>query len=58
MKRNELVRLLEQNGWTFDREGGNHSVFTNGKDEEFVPRHNEVREGLARKIIKRRGLKK
>jgi len=57
MKRKELIRLLERNGWRFEREGGNHSVYTNGKEEEFIPRHTEVREGLARKIISRRGLK-
>jgi predicted RNA binding protein YcfA (HicA-like mRNA interferase family) len=57
MKRKELVRLLEKNGWTLDREGGDHSVYAKGKIKESIPRHNEIHEGLARKIMKRRGLK-
>jgi predicted RNA binding protein YcfA (HicA-like mRNA interferase family) len=57
MKRKELIRLLERNGWRLDREGGSHSVYTNGKEQEYIPRHNEVRESLAKKIIKRLGLK-
>jgi len=51
MKRKELIRLLEQNGWMLEREGGNHTVYADGKEEEFIPRHREVKEGLARDII-------
>jgi len=40
-------------GWEFLRSGGNHDVWTNGENEEFVPRHNEIGEGLAKKILKR-----
>ena len=58
MKRKELIRLLTKNGWRLDREGGNHSIFTNEKEEESVPRHREVDEGLSKSIIKRHGLKK
>lgn len=55
MKRKDLIRLFEQNGWWFEREGGNHSVY--GKDKEPIERHSEIPEPLAKKIIKRRGLK-
>jgi len=58
MKRKELIRLLERNGWAFKREGGDHTIYTNGKEEESIPRNNDIKEGLAGKIIKRRGLKK
>jgi len=57
MKRKELIRLLEQNGWTLKREGGDHSIFVKGNVRESIPRHHEVDEGLARDIIKRRKLK-
>lgn len=57
MKQKDLLRLLERNGWYKIREGGNHTVYTNGKDIEPIPRHKEVDEMLAKGIIKRRGLK-
>lgn len=57
MKRKDLIKLLENNGWTKAREGGNHDIYTNGKDIEPIPRHKEIAESLAKTIIKRRGLK-
>ena len=57
MKRRELIRLFEQNGWTLKREGGNHSVYVKGKLRESIPRHREVDEDLAKGIIKKRNLK-
>ncbi|MFA5812270.1 MAG: type II toxin-antitoxin system HicA family toxin [bacterium] len=53
MKRKDLERRLREMGWEFLRSGGNHDVWTNGENEEFVPRHNEIGEGLAKKILKR-----
>lgn len=40
-------------GWWFLRHGGNHDVWTNGKETEPIPRHNEVNELLAKKILKK-----
>lgn len=57
MKKRDLEKLLIKNGWYFLRAGGNHDVYTNGKDTEMIPRHKEVNENLAKAIIKRRGLK-
>jgi len=57
IKRKDLIKLLEQNGWKFKRSGGNHDLYTNGKETETIPRHNEINENLAKIIIKRRGLK-
>lgn len=57
MKRADLIKLLEKNGWYLERNGGNHDIYTNGTDSEAVPRHKEIAEILAKKIIKRRGLK-
>lgn len=57
MKRKDLIRLFEQNGWILAREGGNHTVYTNGKEVEAIPRHNEVNERLAKALIKKHNLK-
>lgn len=57
MKRRDLERRLSDLGWWLSRHGGKHDVWTNGIEVELVPRHAEVNEILARKILKtaRRG---
>ena len=57
MKRRDFIKRFERNGWWFDRHGGNHDIYTDGVNEEPIPRHTEIKEGLAKAIIKRRGLK-
>lgn len=57
MKRRDLIRLLKSNGWYFLRSGANHEIYTNGKVMEAIPRHSEIKENLAKAIIKRQGLK-
>ena len=57
MKRNDLIKLLENNNWYLKRNGANHDIYTNGIDNETIPRHKEIKENLAKAIIKRRGLK-
>ncbi len=57
MKRGDLIRLLEKNGWTLARHGGNHDVYEKDGVKEVIPRHNEIKELLAKSIIKRRNLK-
>jgi len=57
MKRRDLIRKLEKNGWWFERHGSNHDIYTNGIDIEPISHQREINEKLARKIIKRRGLK-
>ena len=57
MKRRELEKKLTQAGWYLLRHGGSHDIWTNGKDEEPVPRHVEINEYLARKILKKAGAK-
>jgi hypothetical protein len=49
--------MLTRNGWRKAREGGNYTIYTNGREIEAVARHVEIGEGIARAIIKRRGLK-
>ena len=57
MKKKDLENLLRKNGWYLLRSGGNHDIYTNGKETEPIPIHKEVNERLAQSIIKRRGLK-
>jgi len=52
MKRKKLIRYLEKQGCIFIREGGNHTIYKNPSNGKMssIPRHNEVKESLAKKI--------
>lgn len=54
MKRHDLITQLEQAGCYLIRRGGKHDIYHNpdtGKTEP-IPRHREINERLAKKIIK------
>jgi len=55
MKRTDLERKLRVAGCYLKREGGSHSLWINPKTGiiEAVPRHQEIKEPLARKILRR-----
>jgi len=57
VKRRDLVKALEANGWYLLRNGSNHDIYTNGTKNETIPRHTEVNEILAQRILKRAGIK-
>lgn len=57
MKRKDLIKKLEQAGFKFMAHGGNHDKYRRGDVTEQVPRHNEIAENLAKKILKRNGIK-
>lgn len=57
MKRRDLIKLLEANGWWLKRNGGDHDIYTNGKACEPISRQRELNEVVAQAIIRRRGLK-
>ena len=54
MKRKDLEKRLRIAGCYLKREGGSHSLWINPKIGviEAVPRHKEIKEPLANKILK------
>lgn len=58
MKRNELIRLLEQNGCCLHRHGGRHDIYLNPANgsKQPVPRHSEIDDRLVKHILKYLGL--
>jgi mRNA interferase HicA len=58
VKRRELEGRLTRLGWFFLRHGGKHDVWTDGERLEYVPRHAEINENLARKILNKASTKK
>ncbi len=57
VKRRELVRYLEQNGFYLLREGANHSIYTNGTKVIPVKRHKQLDRIPANEICKQAGIK-
>ena len=53
MKRKELEKRLKKKGWRLLRHGKKHDIWTDGSQEEPVPRHNEINERLAKKILRK-----
>lgn len=58
VKRRELIRYLEQNGFYLVREGAKHSVYSNGEKTVPVKRHNVLDRITANEICKQAGLGK
>lgn len=56
MKRRDLIKLLEKNGWILLRHGSGHDIYYKNEKKETIPRHKEIAEQLAKAIIKRQGL--
>jgi len=54
MKRRDLLRQLEQMGCVLIRHGAKHDWYQNPRTKvsQAVPRHNEIKEVMARHIIK------
>jgi len=55
MKRLDLIRVIEKNGAVLIRHGSDHDWYKNPNTGIFesVPRHREIKNLLAKKIIKR-----
>ncbi|RLB57385.1 MAG: toxin-antitoxin system, toxin component, HicA family protein [Deltaproteobacteria bacterium] len=57
MKRKELEKRLRKLGWRFLKHGGKHDVWTDGERLEYIPRHREISERLARSILRKACMK-
>jgi predicted RNA binding protein YcfA (HicA-like mRNA interferase family) len=53
MKRRDLERRLRMAGCVLKREGASHSIWINPTTgvKEAIPKHTEIKEPLARKIL-------
>jgi hypothetical protein len=58
VKRHSLLKHLRRHGCYLKREGAAHSLWSNPANGvvEAVPRHIEIKDGLARKICRTLGL--
>ncbi|MDI6798275.1 MAG: type II toxin-antitoxin system HicA family toxin [Desulfatibacillaceae bacterium] len=58
VKRRDLVAYLEQKGFYLLREGGNHSIYTDGTRVVPVKRHDQMDRITANEICKQAGIPK
>ena len=56
VKRRDLIRYLEANGFRLLREGGSHSIYTNDIKVVPVKRHKQFDRVTANEICKQAGL--
>jgi mRNA interferase HicA len=56
VKRRELVKYLEANGFYVLREGSKHSIYTNGAKTIPVKRHRSLDRIVANTLCKQAGL--
>jgi len=56
VKRRELIKYLEENGFYLLREGKKHSIYTNGIKIVPVKRHRTIDRITANEICKQAGL--
>ncbi|MBK8349082.1 MAG: type II toxin-antitoxin system HicA family toxin [Saprospiraceae bacterium] len=54
MKRKDLLKILSKNGCILLRNGAKHDIYHNPNKgtTQPIPRHNEINEMLAKKILK------
>ena len=52
VKRRDLIRYFEENGFYLLREGSNHSIFTNGEKTIPIKRHRNLDRITANELCK------
>jgi len=57
VKRRELIKYLEQNGFYLLREGRKHSIYTNNERTIPIKRHRTIDRITANELCKQAGLK-
>ncbi len=59
MKKRDLVKIIISQGGKFVRHGSDHDIYSNAKGTKKtqVPRHKEINEFTAKKILKQLDIK-
>lgn len=53
MKQRDLIKKLEDAGFSFEKHEGNHDIYRRGNDIKKIPRHKEVNKKLSRMILRK-----
>ncbi|MBX3240842.1 MAG: type II toxin-antitoxin system HicA family toxin [Chitinophagaceae bacterium] len=61
MKAKQVIKIIEADGWRFDRQSGSHKIFKHLKKKGIVviPEHgkNDIKPGTLNSILRQAGLK-
>ena len=57
VKRRDLIKYFEENGFYLLREGGKHSIYTNNQKIVPIKRHRTIDRITANELCKQAGLK-
>lgn len=58
MKQRDLIKKLEDAGFRLKKHGSNHDIYEREPWEtEIIPRHKEVKEPMAKSILRKWGIK-
>ncbi len=57
VKRKDLIKYFENNGYYLLREGGNHSIYTNDSNTIPIKRHRTIDRITANALCKQAGIK-
>ncbi len=55
MKHRDLLKIAAEHGFKYLRDGGRHGIYSDGEKEVAIPRHREVNEITAKKIVRDMG---
>jgi len=58
IKRRDIIKYFEDNNFYLLREGGNHSIYTNGNKVIPIKRHTQIDRITANELCKQAGLSK
>lgn len=57
VKRRDLIKYFEENGFSLTREGGKHSIYSDGEKVVPIKRHRVIDRITANELCKQAGLK-
>nr|DAL26873.1 MAG TPA_asm: HICA protein [Caudoviricetes sp.] len=59
LKKKDLIKIILSHGGSFVRHGSDHDIYQNaqGNKKTQLPRHNEINEITAKKILKQLGIR-
>lgn len=57
VKRRDLIKYFEENGFSLSREGAKHSIYSNREKTIPIKRHREIDRITANELCKQAGLK-
>lgn len=55
VKHRDLLKIAAEHGFKYLRDGGRHGIYSDGEKEVAIPRHREVNEITAKKIVRDMG---